>query len=174
MRLRPRAEVICFKDNKVLCNLNRSYVVFPGGGIDPKESAIEAAKREAREEAARRVINCTIAHEPTVQIWPKGYAETKGGKWAAGYDGGLTHWMTGSTSEEPQAEKHPDFEPGFAWHPVAEVLARLKREGAKESAWADDVRARIEILTAHQDLKVRLKEAGLRTPTLSFLRAQQG
>lgn len=155
MRLRPRAEVICFKGNKVLAGYHaKGYTLFPGGGIDPGESAIEAAKREAMEEADRRVITCTVAHPPTVQRWPDGYAEKK--PWSKGYDGGLTYWMTGSTSEEhahaDPAQRHKDFEPIFSWHRIDEVLARLKGEVGTNSDWADDARVRIAVLQAHQEL----------------------
>jgi 8-oxo-dGTP pyrophosphatase MutT (NUDIX family) len=147
MKLRPRAEVICFKRNRVLCAFKPDYVCFPGGGIDPKESPIEAAKREAREEAAREVINCTPAHPPTVQLWPEDYAKDK--PWSKGHTGGFTYWMTGSTSDNPlpPADRHHDYEADMDWHPIRDVVGRLKSHLTGE--WGDDNRVRIAILETH-------------------------
>lgn len=165
MKLRPRAEVISFKGNKVFCGYNKDlgFCCFPGGGIDPNESAIQAAKRECLEEADRRLINCTIAHEPTVQVWPDGYAQSKGMKWAKGYQGGITYWMTGSTSVDPShenpEERHEDFESIFEWKPIDEVLEKLKDELPGE--WEEDVKVRLKILKQHQDLHKQHKQAAL-------------
>ena len=148
MRLRPRAELFIFKDMKVLADLtNGSYVVFPGGGIEFGETPIEGAKRECHEEAGRRVINLTPAHPPSVQIWPEGFA--KGKSWAKGHVGGYTHWFTGSSSEDidAKAAKHPDHQPGFAWHCAEKVLEHLKHDIG--SMWADDAKVRMAILDAH-------------------------
>lgn len=147
MKLRPRSEVICFKRNRVLCAMKPDYVCFPGGGVDPKESPVEAAKREGREEAGREIINCTPAHPPTVQLWPEGYAKDK--PWAKGHTGGFTFWMTGSTSENPvpPSDRHKDYEPLMDWHPVRVVLQRLKKHLTGD--WADDNKVRIAILEAH-------------------------
>lgn len=151
MKLRPRAEVICFKGTKVLSNLTKGFVCFPGGGIDPTESAVDAAKREAREEADRVVINCTVAHPPTVQLWKDNFKDEA---WRKGCSGGMTHWMTGSTSETPvhadKADRHDDYEPGFEWHPIAKVLEALHKESGGD--WSDDVRVRIDVLTSHQKM----------------------
>lgn len=181
MRLRPRAEVICFKGNRVLCGYApKGYVMFPGGGIDHKESAVAAAKRECMEECDRELRNCTPALEPTVQLWPEGYAEAKGNKWADGYEGGLTYWMTGSCSEAPihaGAGRHPDYEACFDWKPIDEVLGRLARD--MKGNWADDTKARIAILKTHQQMHRRHKEAqrlapfapSVATPALGASRA---
>ena len=183
MRLRPRAEVICFKRGKTLCGFNpdKGYCLFPGGGVDPNESAIEAAKREAWEEADRRVVNCTVAHEPTVQLWPDGYAEEKGMEWARGYKGGYTYWMTGSTSDDPfhddPKDRHEDYEDIFTWHPIPFVIEKLK--GEVKGDWAEDVKVRIKILQQHQLLSKRHKQAqalarcaGLDLPDLSIAASQ--
>ncbi len=139
MKLRERAEVICFKWPRVLCDL-RPYVCFPGGGIDPGESPIDAAKREAMEEAGRTVITCTVAHPPTVQRW----GETYRMKWQKGFDGGHTYWLTGSTSDAPADTTHEDYQPGFKWHLVEDVIRHLKTE--IHGDWAEDVKVRLSIL----------------------------
>lgn len=167
MKLRPRAEVICFKGTKVLANLTKGFVCFPGGGIDPTESAVEAAKREAREEADRAVINCTVAHPPTVQMWKEGFKDEA---WRKGCTGGVTYWMTGSTSEDPAHsdpdDRHEDYEPGFAWHPITTVLEALRKESGGD--WADDVRVRVDVLTAHQKMfrPHKFASANVEVPTL--------
>lgn len=147
MKLRVRAEVFAFKRNKVLADLEGSWVVFPGGGVDPGESPKDAAKREAREEAGRKVINLTVANPPSVQIWPKDYAEKKGAKWAEGYEGGLSYWFTGSTSDDVTLDEHEDFQAGFKWHPIDVVMRRLKQE--LNGDWKDDVSVRIKVLETH-------------------------
>jgi 8-oxo-dGTP pyrophosphatase MutT (NUDIX family) len=147
MKLRVRAECFTFKRNKVLADISGSWVVFPGGGVDPGESPKEAAKREAHEEAGRRVMNLTVAHTPTVQLWEKDYAEKQ--KWSEGFDGGLTYWFTGSTSSDTTDSSHPDFQSGFEWHPIDVVLRRLKQEA--DGDWKDDVHVRIKILETHVD-----------------------
>jgi 8-oxo-dGTP pyrophosphatase MutT (NUDIX family) len=159
MRLRARAEALCFKGNRVLCAFApEGYVVFPGGGIDVDESAREAARREAAEESDRRVSDLHVAHPPTVQLWPPGYAN---GTWSKDYQGGLTYWMTGSASEDPihvnPKERHKDFMPGFAWRPIDEVLLRLKRE--LDGDWAEDSKVRVQILEAHLQIDRKIKVA---------------
>jgi 8-oxo-dGTP pyrophosphatase MutT (NUDIX family) len=130
-------------------------VLFPGGGIDSKENAVQAAKREFAEEAARRLTNCTVAHPPTLQIWPAGYKAT-GKSWKKDYDGGQTVWMTGSCSDEIQDNlRHKDFAPSLSWKPVAEVIDKLR--ALTDGDWAADNRTRLAILEAHQ--KMRLDRA---------------
>jgi 8-oxo-dGTP pyrophosphatase MutT (NUDIX family) len=149
MHLRPRVEVLCFKGQRVLRSLAHGYVCFPGGGIDPRESAIQAAKRECLEEADRVLINCTIAHPPTVQLWPASYKKEN-----PQYAGGLTYWLTGSTSDGPYHDdpgnRHPDYQADFAWASIEKVLGELQAEVTGD--WADDVRTRIAILQAAQQL----------------------
>lgn len=170
MKLRPRAEVICFKGNRVLANL-RPYVAFPGGGIEANESPIEGAKREAAEECGRVVTTCTVAHPPTVQVWPKGYRE----EWQKDFTGGYTYWMTGSTSDAPTLEKHEDYEGGFRWYPLSEVINRLKAD--MHGDWADDVRVRLAVCENHQKLLQPVKIAtpyAVATPPLAALRTSLG
>lgn len=162
MNLRERAEVICFKWPRVLCDL-RPYVCFPGGGIDPGESPIDAAKREAMEEAGRQVIACTVAHPPTVQKWAKAYRE----KWQQGFDGGHTYWLTGSTSDEPVNTKHDDYQPGFKWHLVEDVIRHLKTE--MHGDWSHDVKVRLSILE-HQVASHRPVDADQGPAKLSVAR----
>jgi 8-oxo-dGTP pyrophosphatase MutT (NUDIX family) len=155
MNFRPRAEVFIFKRNNILCAYTPTYVCFPGGGIDKGENAREAAIREGFEEAGRRVINCTVAHPPTHQIWSKQYKKQFHG--AEGYDGGITFWMTGSSSDTPvsEGERHKDYMPGMNWHPVKEVISKLKSEQSGD--WADDVRVRLKILQTHLQMQERHK-----------------
>lgn len=157
MKLRPRAEVFSFKGNRVLCAPRKTYIVFPGGGIDANESAIQAAKRECQEEAGRKLYHCTVAHPPIHQIWPKDYKVKHG----EGYDGGLTYWMIGSVGDMPVAPayRHEDYEPNMDWRPVKEVIAELKKLGAT-SEWADDNAVRIAILSSHLKMQQKHKEAG--------------
>jgi 8-oxo-dGTP pyrophosphatase MutT (NUDIX family) len=171
MKLRPRAEVFCFKNGKVLCHWASGYTVFPGGGIDVNESAMQAAKREAMEEADRVVLNCMAAHEPTVQMWAEGYAAKN--KWAKGHTGGLTYWMVGTTSEKPftpevnAKERHKDYEKDYAWHEIPEVLKQLKTE--TDGDWKDDVAVRIGILENQVKLEEPLKAAQqLRLPVTAM------
>lgn len=154
MQLRPRVEVFCFRGPKVLAAFRPEYVVFPGGGVDPKETAIEAAKRECAEEAARRLINCNVAHKPTSQKWPDGYTDdlSEEDAWKKDYDGGMTYWMTGSCSEDLVPElKHKDLEK-FEWMRVCEVLDRLKKDLG--NGWDDDNKVRIDILEAHETMRL--------------------
>ncbi len=178
MKLRARAEVIIFKRNRVLCSVG-SYVTFPGGGIDPNESALDAARRETFEESGRKLIHASVAHPPTTQLWPKGYAEKKGNKWADGYDGGFTYWMTGSAADLPvvPGERHKDYEADTDWRPVKEIIEKLKADAA--GSWGDDVKVRIKILETHLDMQRDHKEAApslisifnpKRFPTLSIVR----
>lgn len=158
MKLRLRAEAMCFKDDKVLCHWKRGYVCFPGGGVDANESPVKAAKREFMEEADRVLLNCTVAHEPTNQVWPAGYSKKE--KWAKGYEGGLTFWITGTTSADPVhrgSQRDADFESEFAWHPVAEVVEKLEKEMTGD--WADDVKVRHTILETHLKMNAPIKAA---------------
>jgi 8-oxo-dGTP pyrophosphatase MutT (NUDIX family) len=170
VKLRPRAEVISIKGNKVLAGIaSGGYVVFPGGGIDPGESAVHAAKRECLEEADRALINCTVAHPPTVQLWPKDYKPA----WAEGYDGGLTYWMTGSTSDTPfhvdPRNRHADYEDSIRWRPIDEVLQRLKHDITGD--WADDVKVRLSVLETHLKMNMVHEKTGAVTPRLHALRS---
>jgi 8-oxo-dGTP pyrophosphatase MutT (NUDIX family) len=160
MKLRPRAEVFCFKRNQVLCGFRKDYVVFPGGGIDPSESAKQAAIRECAEEGGRRLINCTVAHPPTTQIWAPEYQKSRRGKDPEDYEGSYTYWMTGSTSRVPvpPPDRHADYEPTMDWHPVSRVIVRLQRE--LKGDWADDVKVRIKVLETHLEMQRKHAEAG--------------
>jgi 8-oxo-dGTP pyrophosphatase MutT (NUDIX family) len=150
MRYRPRVEVFCFRGSRVLAGIaDEGYVIFPGGGIDPSENAVEAAKREFAEEASRRLTNCTVAHPPTTQPWPDGY-KNDGMKWKKGYDGGHTVWMTGSCSDELPSLKHPDYEPSVTWRPIDDVIAMVK----KAKGWEKDNAVRLAILQAHQTMRL--------------------
>lgn len=181
MRLRPRAEVICFKRNRVLCGYNTELncCFFPGGGIDPNESAVEAAKRECLEESDRRLINCTTAHPPTTQVWPDDYQASNEGKWGSGFHGGYTHWMTGSCSDDlvhkDPEDRHEDYETIYEMKPVKEVLDRLQAELGRGTDWEEDVKTRIAILKNHLQMHKVVKEAeappqsgAISTPRLSF------
>lgn len=154
MKLRARAEVLIFKRNRVLCAI-KHYVMFPGGGIDVKESALDAARRETFEETGRKLVHASVAHPPTTQIWPKGYQKGKD------YDGGFSYWMTGSAADIPVSpyERHKDFETKMDWLPVKEVIQKLKTESAKDESWGDDVKVRIKILETHLDMQREHKEA---------------
>jgi 8-oxo-dGTP pyrophosphatase MutT (NUDIX family) len=152
VKLRPRVEVFCFKDDKVLCHRLAGYVTFPGGGIDPFESAIMAARRETFEETDRALINARVAHPPTAQVWPD---DTKGKPWAKGFDGGYTYWITGSVGDAPRrqpGERHADYEE-FEWLPIGAVLGWLGEDKAKPTAWSDDIDVRRDILQTHMDLR---------------------
>jgi 8-oxo-dGTP pyrophosphatase MutT (NUDIX family) len=159
MRLRERAETFIFKETRVLANLsNGRYVVFPGGGVDKSETPIEAAKRECREEAARRLINLTPAHPPTVQIWPEGFTKDK---WAKDFQGGYTYWFTGSSSDDADNQRHKDYEPGFKFYPIKDVLAKLKLE--LSGSWAEDVKVRMAVLETHLAAARPVKDAAAKT-----------
>ncbi len=153
MELRTRAEAIIFKDGKVLANVAKGYVCFPGGGIDPHESAVQAAKRECLEEADRILIGCTPAHAVTTQLWSEKFKARKA-DWCKGFVGGKTHWMTGCSSWSPYHPdprmRHEDYEPGFDWYAPEKLLARLSDE--VDGDWADDVKVRRSILTAHIEM----------------------
>lgn len=150
MKLRIRSEVFIFKEGKVLANLAKGYVCFPGGGIDPHEHPVDAAKRECLEEADRVLIGCTPAHPPTVQLWSEAFKKSKA-DWTADFTGGFTHWMTGSSSRLPYHPdprmRHADYEPGFAWYDPQELVEKLAHEMTGE--WVDDVKVRQEVLKAH-------------------------
>lgn len=162
MRLRPRAEVFIFKRNRVLCAVRKEHgkewLVFPGGGVDPNESAKDAAIRETFEEAGRKLINCTVAHPPTVQKWSGEYLK-KNVRWQQGFEGGFTYWMTGSSSDNPMAPayRHPDYEPNMDWRPVKEVIVLLKKELGGD--WGDDAKVRMKVLETHLGMQQKHKEA---------------
>jgi 8-oxo-dGTP pyrophosphatase MutT (NUDIX family) len=162
MKLRPRAEVLIFKDGRVLATRDNGYVCFPGGGIDPGESAVQAAKRECLEEADRVLIACTPAHPPTTQAWTEAYKNDKAGEsaWKATYDGGLTHWMTGSSSWKPfhsdPRMRHEDYQ-DFSWYAPEELLKYLDDEASGD--WKGDVEVRRAILKAHITMHEPVKAA---------------
>lgn len=168
MKLRPRAEAFCFKRNNVLCGFRKDYVVFPGGGIDPSESAKQAAVRECLEEAGRRLINCTVAHPPTTQMWCSEYKKSRVGKDREEYEGAFSYWMTGSTSDNPvpPSDRHHDYESTMDWHPVKKVIERLKRE--LKGDWADDVKVRIKILETHLDMQRKHADAEPVAPSRAY------
>ena len=148
MRLRPRVEVFCFRDARVLSGYRTEggYVVFPGGGIDPGESAMEAAKRECAEESGRRLINCTVAHPATLQRFPASHTDKD-------HDGSFTYWMTGSCSFDLVPElKHKDFEHSIDWRPIDQVIAQLHATVGR--GWDDDVKVRIAVLETQQKLRL--------------------
>lgn len=171
MRFRPRVEVFCFRGPRVLAGIAKEgYVIFPGGGIDPRENAVEAAKREFAEEASRRLTNCTVAHPPTTQEWPEGYkSRGMGGKqaWKANYDGGHTVWLTGSCGDELEGLRHKDYEPTIKWRLVEDVIRLVK---ASTPGWEKDNAARLRILKAHQGMRLNRTPAKTAFPVLQALR----
>lgn len=159
---------MCFRGDKVLCHWKNGFVCFPGGGAEINESPVRAAKREFMEEADRVLMNVTVANEPTTQVWPDDYSRKE--KWAKGFDGGLTYWMTGTVFDGPlhknESARHADFEADFDWHPVSSVISQLKKE--KDGKWADDVAVRLSILETHLKMHDPVKAAwpsGLRLST---------
>lgn len=149
--LRPRAEVIVFRAGKVLADLTPGYVCFPGGGMDGRESAVEAATREYLEEADRILAGVTIAHCPTSQMWSEAY-KAKKKKWTGKSTvGGYTHWLTGRTSVNPfhadPKERHADYQKGFDWYSPEDLLKKLSLHGNGE--WSEDVAVRSAILRSH-------------------------
>lgn len=73
--MKPRAAVILIQKEKIALieryKAGRHYFVFPGGKIEPHESAPEAAAREAREELGLEVkIGPMVA-----EIWYRGSAQ---------------------------------------------------------------------------------------------------
>jgi 8-oxo-dGTP pyrophosphatase MutT (NUDIX family) len=151
MNYRPRVEVFCFRGPRVLAGYSKhGYVVFPGGGIDRKENAIEAAKREFLEEAHRYVRNLTIAHTPTTQVWPKDYAKKN-----LGYDGGTTIWMTGSCGELLPTTPHKDYESSLDWRKIEDVV-NLIVHSPTYNDWKEDNDTRISILESHRRSRERI------------------
>jgi 8-oxo-dGTP pyrophosphatase MutT (NUDIX family) len=126
-------------------------LIFPGGGIDPNESAIEAAKRETKEESGYIATAVRIAHPATIQLWP----DEQRGKWAEGFHGGFTHWVTASVSDEPDPSLKPEMT--FEWKKIDEVIQELNKELLNDSAWSEDIKARIEVLKSHADLHKDVK-----------------
>lgn len=74
--LRARAEVMIWRDGKVLITNGRSGIHtwhgLPGGGIDEGETPEEAAAREALEEVGIAVRNAKLTGETAVQPNPPG------------------------------------------------------------------------------------------------------
>lgn len=62
--LEVRAQVACFDEGRLLCARHRkagdSYLVLPGGHVEPGESVIEAARREMEEETGIGLVEARL------------------------------------------------------------------------------------------------------------------
>lgn len=78
---RQRTEVLIIKDKKILvtiipkwANISKDYFGFPGGGLEPGETYIDAIKRECLEEVGIQIKNIRkINVKPKIFLWNKDY-----------------------------------------------------------------------------------------------------
>ncbi len=134
--IRQRACGVVIRDNRVLMvrhvHHGRDYWTLPGGGINPGESHLEAARREVLEEtgidlpalkhvyvheAERSVSHCVLMGEPAPHVEP----------------------VLGADPEEAHLPEHQRLLRDVGWHELDDLLDHAMINGVmkalREMSW---------------------------------------
>ena len=75
---RKTTDVFLLYKGKIVATDHGHYIKFPGGGVDPGETTMQAAKRETMEEVGASVISGTLKELTTVKWdWFPAWADTE-------------------------------------------------------------------------------------------------
>lgn len=123
-KLRIRASVVCVYRSQLLCVRMRdpktriARLFVPGGAIEPGETAVEAAAREAFEETGYRVA--VAANTEHVVRYPY--------EWDGELRQIITHFFRASLVEpdrEPLVVNDASYHEGVVWLSLSDVPAQL-------------------------------------------------
>ena len=136
--LRPRAEVMCFNKNTVLCAIRPNFIVFPGGGVHEGEEPKAAAIRECEEEFGRTPTDLSSTLNPVTCLFENGK-----------YNGTVTNFYVSTTVPQNAVSphlRHKDYETTAKWRTIKEVLTMLFNNAPKAGVYMPLLLAQQSIL----------------------------
>ena len=130
---REKVEVYVRKGSQVLAQDRGSYIMFPGGGIDPGENKAKAARREVFEETGATIRG--IKHITTVDWdwfpeWVGNSANRK--ERYAQFRGERVHFLIADLHTAPTAGKHDDAWQGKLTMSIAKTIDLQRRYAERD------------------------------------------
>lgn len=115
----------------------KGYVIFPGGGINPGESAEQAILRETLEETGAVVEG--IKKIGALQIkWDKDWAKTSKQKERQGeFQGDEMHFFSGKIKGFSKGSNEEDTQQGEKLMPIKDVILLIEKSRPFESGIAE-------------------------------------
>jgi 8-oxo-dGTP pyrophosphatase MutT (NUDIX family) len=138
---RKEVSVFLIDGNKVMAQDNKTFMVFPGGGVDKGESLEKALRREVVEETGAIINNdlklITSVKADFYPAWAK--VSSKRMKRYKEFRGGEIYIFIGTVKKfvKPTSDEGDDWK-GAYWMPISKVIKRTNEQEKKQhiNDWA--------------------------------------